>query len=299
MEQNIDQARDLLQARMRFHVETNTYPEAFGIRLLRLIQSLPPYIRRLKAFYPLAPISSCIQLGQSADEKEARDVQWLIKAVTGDGIGVHDKKERDDDRPPEDTTEQGQSILDSILDRISEKQLTESIAIPADSALVSFTLDRSVVDSIEEFNRILYSFYLHLQRHTHSIPVILDEDQAGADAQDLLEQTFGAHGGVKAAHAEALDGCKGGIRWVLEHITNRYKQKEKEKWVNKIFKDALDPMQWEEKVRLIEVLLKRLAPFLPPDIRDQPPERFALHTEILVQAYVQSLDQFMYKIRSL
>ena len=42
---------------------------------------------------------------------------------------------------------------------------------------------------------------------------------------------------------------------------------------------------------LMAVFLERLGPHLPPDIRAQPPARFARHYEPILQAYVRSLDR--------
>jgi len=36
--------------------------------------------------------------------------------------------------------------------------------------------------------------------------------------------------------------------------------------------------------------LARLAPHLPPEIRAEPPEHYAKHWEVLVQAYVNSFE---------
>ena len=63
---------------------------------------------------------------------------------------------------------------------------------------------------------------------------------------------------------------------------------EQEKHVNRVLKSVLDPLDWESKVALMEALLKRLEPHLPPEIISQPRERFAVHYEIIVRAYVQS-----------
>ena len=50
---------------------------------------------------------------------------------------------------------------------------------------------------------------------------------------------------------------------------------------------------------LMRALLARLAPHLPPDIVDQPPERYANHFEAVARAYVDSMERVNQLMRAL
>ena len=88
----------------------------------------------------------------------------------------------------------------------------------------------------------------------------------------------------------------------MGHLRSRIyliKQDEKEKHVNWVFKTFLDPENWKEKVVLVETILKRLGPYLPPDITSQPPERFAGSYDVIAKAYVESTEKVKTIFRSL
>ena len=90
---------------------------------------------------------------------------------------------------------------------------------------------------------------------------------------------------------EAADGLSGGMKFILDAMTEQFKAECRSKHVNRVIKEAITPLDTNAQLSLISVLLKRLAPHLPPDIAESPPDRFIQHYEILVKAYVQSLDK--------
>jgi len=155
------------------------------------------------------------------------------------------------------------------------------------------------VNSYEEFCETITSFYMHLKRHTRKLSEPVDLNEAAPEALDLLERAFSKQGGLKAAEAEARTAVKGGLRLVLDMMTEQFKREEQEKYMNYILKSALDPLDWKSKVDLMGVFLKRLGPLLAPEIKSQPPERFAEHYEDLIRAYLQSIDRMNSLLRSL
>jgi hypothetical protein len=63
-------------------------------------------------------------------------------------------------------------------------------------------------------------------------------------------------------------------------------------WGELPLKAALDPLDSKRKVNLIEALMKRLAPGLPPDITSIPPQQFMDNAKLeqLVRTHVRSMD---------
>ena len=91
----------------------------------------------------------------------------------------------------------------------------------------------------------------------------------------------------------------GGLRFILDKMTGQFKMEQQEKHVNHVLKSAMNPLDWESKVNLMEALLKLLQCHLPSDIVSQPPDRFAGQYEGIVKAYVRSVDQMKSLFRSL
>ena len=82
-------------------------------------------------------------------------------------------------------------------------------------------------------------------------------------------------------------------------MTDQFKEEEKEKYVSWIFKMAMNPLDWDQKVRIMASVLKRLKCILPSDIADQPAERYAVHFEPIVRALCQSKDKMISIFRSI
>jgi len=61
----------------------------------------------------------------------------------------------------------------------------------------------------------------------------------------------------------------------------------------------LDPLDWEGKVDLIGEVIKCLEPHLPAEVVTQPPERFAVYYDVIVRAYMNSIEQVRALFRSL
>ena len=69
--------------------------------------------------------------------------------------------------------------------------------------------------------------------------------------------------------------------------------------MNRVLKEALDPLDWDSKVSLMAALLERLKPHLPAELQHEPPERFAHDYETIVQIYVHSLDRVKERLKML
>jgi hypothetical protein len=156
-----------------------------------------------------------------------------------------------------------------------------------------------LVESSDEFHDAVSGFYLALLRYAGVVPALADKHAVADEALALLERAFASKGGVGAARAEARDGVHGGMRFVLDVITEQYKLEQQSKHVSRVLHEALDPLNWSQRVAFMRALLGRLSIHLPADLRGQPPERFARHYDIIVKTYVRSLDQVKQMLRTL
>ena len=286
-----EQAARLLSARVRLHVAQRTYPGGLGRRLLDLVRSLPPRLRHRQVRVPLLSMQHCIRLSQFAGQRDYADVRALHDAVftpwpvqrASSNHGAGDERGA--------TPESATRTLEAVLAELDREYLSRSIALPIDTARASYQLDRVTVRSYWEFLDIVTAFYLHLVRHVRLAVNPVSDTAVTEDALDLLGRAFAGKGGADAAQAEAKHGTHGGLRYVLDVLTEQLKAEQLSKFVERVLKEALDPQDWDAKVAFISALLARIGPQLPPEIRDQPPARFARCCEPLVKAYVESLDR--------
>jgi hypothetical protein len=122
-----------------------------------------------------------------------------------------------------------------------------------------------------------------------------DADGARSEVIGLLESTFYDKGGYKTALVMAKDGTHGGIRSILDMLTEQYKTKKRDAYINRVFKDMIADMDWSQRIECIRAVMKKIGPALPEEIRNQPPERFARNDETMqtiILTYVRNNDQF-------
>jgi len=297
MKGQADLAKRLLLALVLYCTQARSYPQNLGLNLLQRVAALPPHIRRRKGFFPLIPVKRCIELGQFARESDWADVETLLEAVRGGrcrapGRGIHSPSGGSSpvNRP--------QGALDEVLSQISARAMNDSVGRVADTARLSFLLQDVTVDSDQEFHDTIRSFFLHLARHSGRVTQA-DPEAAADDAYALLTRAFSRHGGPQAALSEAREGVHGGMRYILDLMTDQYKREETEKRVTRVLKECLDQKNWEEKVAFMKAFLDRLGPDLFPEIKARNPEQCAHHYEVLVRAYVDSMEQVKNLLRCL
>ncbi|MHC4116581.1 MAG: hypothetical protein ACYSWO_03630 [Planctomycetota bacterium] len=284
-----EQAMHMLEAYARSYERIRRYPSGFGTSLLQLVCALPPAIRRLKLPCPLLPFTRCIRLAGFAKDNDVADVPLLFDAVRQRVLGSDESRRIQISPPP--STESECSLFDTVTAQISEQALADKFGIPIDSARASFVLASSTVESYEEFTEIVESFFVHLQGYLSAdIPAVSNLQLIGAKALALLEATLRDYGGPEGAFARARDGTDGGLRSVLDAMTEHYKRKLQTEEVNVVLEKALADMDWPDRVSFARGAMKRLRPFLSAEMRDESPERIAKHAGEITKACIRSIS---------
>jgi len=292
------ETKQLLAALAAFSIGRGVYPESLGSDLQSLVAGVPSPIRRRRSFYPLLPEDVCVHLGKLASAEDVDDYEVLRVVAIGkpqqsrvDGMDVRggSAAESADVEP----------LVQAVFAEISADNLAQRIDQSIDAARASYSLDRVTFDSDDEVVDCVASFYVHLLCRDGGSLTAAQLDAAKSDSESLLERTFVNEDGVAAAFAEARYGTRGGMRFVLDAVTERLKAEAQSEHVSAILKDALDPLHREAKVAFMEALLRRVRPQLPDDLQDEPPERFVRKLGALASAYVRSLDRFSQIVRSL
>ena len=281
-------ARRLLELRLRHSIRLGAYPDRFGGRLRSLVGSIPPVIRRRRHFFPLADAHFCFELGRLAKPHDKDDATDLLCATLGRLPCSHDSTESGE---PVTGTETG---VDAILSSVSAESIARDVAIPIDEARASFHLSTVVVEDHELFTETITAFHLAMLRHAESPHSEPQPDEAMA----LLDRAFANHGGVAAARSECRHATQGGMRLVLDTMADQFKREQRYKRIRRVLKDALDPLDWQARVRFIQALMDRMRPLLPPELADAAPERFARRYEDLIRTYVSAFDEVRMVMRT-
>lgn len=292
-------AKRFLSAYVHFHVRRHRYPSGFGARLLALLHSLPPATMRIRLEFPLVQPQDCILLSQFARESDHEDLRLLYQAAGRLPPPAAASSHRSPPRTSAEAETFAEHSLAAILDEIDAEHLAAEIGLPIDSARASYTMGSVTMASNEEFLSVIASFYQHLLLHIGATSSASDPSAAASDAYDLLNTAFSRQGGAKAALAEAMTGSNGAMRYVLDQLTETFKREQQEKHVMRVFKEAIDPMDWDGKVAFVQAFLTRYATELPPEITSAPPERFVDSHELILRTYVQSRGQLKQLLRSL
>ena len=290
LNQDIEKAHGLLKSYVDFHIGIQSYPERFGEKLFRLVISLPPATRKSDNLFPLLLMEQCIKLSQYANAADHNDVRRLYNTAFGEGFSV--SVHQVDKSQTLYSAENGESYLfERLLAEISEENLASQVGRQIDEGRVSYTMESVTVKDSSEFNEAITSFYAHLFRHTGSPNGHINPAALRDEANALLEKAFDGKGGYNAALSEGRNGTKGGMRKVFDVMTEYLKQEREGKYINRIFKEIIDPREWDVKVKLMGTFMERIKPELPEDLRDLPAEKLASHWETILRNYVISREK--------
>lgn len=318
-----EKGKVLLWAFAQFYIDRSEYPRGFGAALLQLMRSLSS-VTRCRIDLPILDMNLGNKLILHAKESDYDDRRMLLNTIDGKNIkdacpvntqpesklpalaGGESGKSLSASSPvlptpPEITNSYAFQLSDSdctvfntVVSLINEQALARKFRA-IDSARACFFLESLKVKSYEELVNILQAYYLHLQRHAGSRPEKPDVSEARCEAIKLLESTFRDQGGDKAAFVQARDCTQGGIRSILDMVTEQYKAQKQEAYINRVFKDAIADMEWQDRVKCMQAVIKEVGRFLPEELKNQPPERFARSDdtiETIIRTYVRCSDKF-------
>jgi hypothetical protein len=297
-------ATELLSARIEYQLSKRHYPRTFGSRLAHLVHSLPSTLRRLKQLTPPVTLGQCIALAQFAGVNDYADCQVLFGLMSEQSCGAVGAGEQQGSQGVQ-AMDHGAAAVETVLQEISAGNLARTIGVPIDGARASFPLVTVILSDADAFYATITAFYIHLLRCVRAQPATPTRQAAEEEAVQLVTHAFSHEvitaddSPVRGALAEARTGLRGGMRFVLDAITEQFKVEQKGKHVAGVLERAVDPQDPDEQVAFVKALLAKLGPHLLPEFADQPPERYARHYVTLAAAYVRSLDSVSQTLRSL
>lgn len=281
-------AKILLSTWVRFHLRHKHYPKNFGLKLSHLIGSLPQATRRIKVSFPILPVADCVALGRFASKADDDDVRRLFEASAGKRFFDHSRAKVSS---PEREEGDARAAVDAVLTEISAEALARKIGNTIDAARARYVLPSIIAGSHEEFLNTVCAFYSALVSGDAVAPPSASADDLAGQALALAADAFADRGGAGAAEAEGRRGTKGGMRLVLDLMTEQHKASQQSLHVTRVLKEVVDPLDWNARVAFMTVLLQRIGSFLPEELRSAPPRRFVRQLEPVVRAYVRSVDR--------
>ena len=294
---DIEDLRELLQARVRYQIRKKEYPRNFGRKLLQIILSVSTAARRTQLAVELVPIDLYFKLCQFTGKDDLKEDSRYLRDVFEGRTGTIDNKQLLDDNLDIREGKISKADLQRIFSQISAEQVSKKISQPLDHARAVYIVDKITIDSTEQFFKMITSFYLHLISHTALAPAEVDSDQLEASALQLLQRAFANNGGENAARTEAFHGNAGGLRFIFDQITEQFKFEQKTGYINSILVRAVDQESIAERIEFTTALLKYIEPWLPAEYKNRPPSTLIDRYQEIIKCYVSSLDKLQQTFR--
>jgi len=284
---DIDNAKELLLRYARYYQRRGRYPGGFGRRLLSFLGSVRPVVLRIWNTSPLLAPEDYLALERLASTDDYEDT-WCLR-VANDGQFESAATPRSHSTDTARAAAPVPDIVSAVLREIAAETVARRIGIPIDAARAAYRIPQILVDSPEAFDGIVVAFHLFLLRRIGMNPGKPNEHHA-AEALDLLARTFASEGGVSAARAEGRTAIRGGMRFVVDGLSDRFKHECQTKHVNRICEVAIHSRPWDERVSFMSALYDQLKPGLPAELQFLPVRQLVHALPEILQAYVRSLD---------
>ena len=293
IKEKLDEAVDLIKTFLEYHISCAHYPRGFGSQLYKVILSMPPYIQR-DITDAIIDKKNLYKLTRLIKERDVEDLHVLFTVSSNNFSACCTTTTIDDFLLSNGTIN---DLTNKIIAKISRDSLSKLTA-KIDQARAVFVMNKISVKSIEEFNQAITAFFIYILRHTGKIIEPIDGQLASEEAFTLVERSFGSNGGYKFACKEAIDSQLGGLRYIYDTMTEQLKREEQEKYINYIFKTAVEPLSQSNKTELIKNIVNQFSDFLPVEIVNEPENYVNNYAEIF-SAYIRAADQVKSVFKSL
>ena len=179
--------------------------------------------------------------------------------------------------PTDSRYDRAAELLDQLAELVDETHLTRHIDEPIERAAREFKCADGTGMSHHEFLDAVADFLRHLYANAFPHGRQLTPSQARDEAVALLEQAYQGtnSSGYDGALLDAIDPSLPGLGNVLARVADLVWGRQCQMHVHCIVGHHLDPGDWELKCATAAILLDRCRPYLPAELQDDPPERFA------------------------
>ena len=180
----------------------------------------------------------------------------------------------------------------TILSALDERTIAQEVAIPHDEARMRYPLQSNTVRDFDEFTDLIGDYYNYHFTKCVSGGGLLSKAEASGRAKEILENECRRRGGnITTAFNDAHEGTNGGMRAILDLLSERLKAESVQRYVRDVFDREVAPNSWEDKVEIIRQFISQCGMQLSSSVRSDQPERYAHDFEALIRSYVQALQQ--------
>ena len=284
IEREMTSARSLLRARLIASIRDGRFPADIGTQLTDVMRGLPRHVRADRSLVPLMQPDDYWPLIRLADDSQAADAALLLDAVRGRGWCASCQQEPGGF--PNDAPFSPEGFLAWLRDQVSPSSLV-TVAGTVDEARATYPIKSVRIENTAEFWDEMASFTTHLLTHceglcgaeAHGLP---------AEVVSLLERAFRSDGGVDAAIREALEATRGGLRLVMDRLTETYRRELLAAHLSAILKNAVSHLGWEDKVATSQHIIETVQTHLASEHRSRRPEELAADLEAVLRAYIDT-----------
>ena len=182
--------------------------------------------------------------------------------------------------------------IDKIADLLSEERISAEVDHLLDQAVQAFRLELDEPLSYSTFNQVVGEFIRHVYLTGLRLPRDLSKTEALTEAVSLLTRYYrgGYTEGYEGALLDAMSGNLEGLELVLSRLGESLKEVERNKYVNWVFADQFERLDWETKRQLVITYFNQYGTFLPTQLRELDPARPVDHFHALITDYVSSIN---------
>ena len=167
---------------------------------------------------------------------------------------------------------------------LNEERMARAIDERIDLAVETFELKVKVPLSHSDFNRLIAGFVRGIYQKGLRLPRHLSDQEALTEAVSLLEKYYQSIQirGYDGALLDAAGNNLEGLEYVLSQLEESIKAVEREKYMQWVFVDTVDQLDWEAHRRIAATYLVKYKDLLSPELRDMDPARLADHFQDLI-----------------
>jgi hypothetical protein len=183
------------------------------------------------------------------------------------------------------------ATIDNLLTALDERTIAQRVGIH-DEARLRYPLRSNTVDSFDQFRAIIADYYNYHFTACVSHGGRLSGGEDYVRAKEVLEREYRRRrGDIVSAFNDAHAGTNGGMRSILDILTENLKAEAVGHYVTDAFDRYVAPNSWPQKVELIRQFMASCGYLLSSSVATSQPERYAHDYTELIQAYVQGLQQ--------
>ena len=297
IEKNTSQVHNLLDRYISYYHTKHKYPPGFGKQLNLLLKSLPGVILKTPGLMPLISKSDCDSLVTYAGTNDQHDIKILQKTIRKPLETASNKQ--DQEQTLCTSSKRAEILLNHLLEQIETVLFDSTLQIEFDTARERFYCEQNSVKNYDELMKLLERFYTHMLRHTKTVPDKLDENRLMSEGLNLVQNAFPGKESLNAMINDAKRGTNGGLKAILDAITDYLKESTQQKHILTTFKEALDPLDQVIKIELAHLFKEQHSALLPPEIINQPVEDIAENIEPILLTFIEAKMQLTHTFRRL